>query len=569
MMRDKLCILTTVLLLGAAPVFAEIYSVEAFETSLPRLYNDIVLDRADTVSQLGKHQAWYCFDITQIPDSQRITGATFTVRMHDYAVDAATERTLWYDPYDDWAFSWPHDPDSETARVPTELLAVFKFYSDEWTWITTEIDINQHDWSEDLVDNYVTLMLTGPLNGAYSAGEAGFDGAVLELETELAVSSAGNTTDVLNLGPEEIIRADGQDIEVPGYSVPSLADWNNDNLKDLIVGEGGGFEDGRIRVYLNVGTESEPAFSQYFYVQSDEDDLTCPESGCMGCFPRVVYWDADMRKDLLIGQADGTIKIFLNKGTDEEPSFEAGRFITAGPDNENLDVGARATPTLTDWNNDGMIDLVVGSYDGKIRVYLNDGLSGGIPPGFGLSMPSGNVVLQNGEDLVVPSRRSSPEVLDLDGDGKKDLLTGNTEGQLLFYRNIGSDDNPEFSDYSFIESDGAAIDLYNMPRSRPYICYWTGDGNFGPIDNHPDVLIGSGDGKVRLYRGMWESTPLTGDLDGSGLIDIADLTLLIAQWPRSDCGLCEGADLTGDGNVTREDLHVFLDILLSTLEEQL
>jgi len=43
---------------------------------------------------------------------------------------------------------------------------------------------------------------------------------------------------LLRLGPEELVQAGGADISVLGYSVPSLADWDNDGLNDLIVGEG-------------------------------------------------------------------------------------------------------------------------------------------------------------------------------------------------------------------------------------------------------------------------------------------------------------------------------------------
>jgi hypothetical protein len=570
MMKVKLCILTVVLLLGAAPAFAATYSIEAFETSLPTIGGDpVVQDKADTIGQIGYEQTWYCFDITEIPDSEQIISATFTVRMRDYADNASTQRTLWYDPYDDWAFSWPHDPDDEVVKEATELVAVISFNADGWVWITTDVDINLHDWSKDLADNYVTLMLTGPLNGYYSAGEAGFEGAVLQLET---LSTNGgkdnNTPKVLNLGPEEIIQANGEDIQVPGYSVPSFVDWNNDNLQDLVIGEGSGFGDAKVRVYLNVGTESEPTFADYFYAQSEGSDLTCPASGCMGCFPRVVYWDADMRKDLLVGQADGTVKIFLNNGTDSEPVFDAGQIIKVGLDNGILDVGSRATPTLIDWDNDGQTDLVAGGFDGRIHIYLNCGCSGGIPPSFNFSTSSGSFAPEDGWDLVVPSNRSSPVILDLDGDGKKDLLTGNTEGQLLFYQNIGTDDKPSFSGYSFVKSNGASIDLPGMPRSRPFVCYWTGNGFFGPIDNDLDVLIGSGDGKVRLYRGLPSTKTKKGDLDGNGTIDLADLALLITYWPQFNCGSCGGADLTGDGNVDKDDVHRFIDIFLSGLEQQ-
>ncbi len=571
-MKTKLCILTVVLLLGAAPSLADTYPIEAFEFSLPQIGDyfgeNPVGDRGDTIAQIGNEQTWYCFDITEIPDSQQIISATFTVRMRDYADDAPTQRTLWYDPDDSWAFTWPQDPDYEVVKEVTELVSVIDFNHDGWTWITIDVDINQHDWSKDLVDNYVTLMLTGPLRGHYLFGDAGFDGAVLELETLSANGGKDDNTKVLNFGPEEIILADGLDIQVPGYSVPSFVDWNNDNLQDLVIGQGGVFEEGKVRVYLNIGTEAEPTFSDFFYVQSEGSDLTCPASGCIGSFPRVVYWDADKRKDLLVGQSDGTVKIFLNIGTDIEPVFDSGRTIKVGLGNENLDVGSRATPSLLDWDNDRQIDLVAGAFDGKIHIYLSSGLNGEIPPSFDFSTPSGSFALEDGLDLVVPTNRSSPVIFDLDGDNKKDLLTGNTEGQLLFYKNVGTDDKPEFSGYTLVQSNGAAIDLDGTPRSRPFVCYWTGNGFFGPIDNYPDVLIGSGDGKVRLYRGIPQTKTQQGDLDGNGIIDLADLDVLITYWPQNDCGLCDGADLTGDGNVDKDDMHRFLDIFLLSLEQQ-
>jgi hypothetical protein len=81
-------------------------------------------------------------------------------------------------------------------------------------------------------------------------------------------------------GPEEIIRAGGVDVAVPGFSVPSLADWNGDGLPDCIVGEGGlGTDAGKVRVYLNVGTISEPAFSHYLYIQSGGSDIEIPSGG--------------------------------------------------------------------------------------------------------------------------------------------------------------------------------------------------------------------------------------------------------------------------------------------------
>jgi len=156
---------------------------------------------------------------------------------------------------------------------------------------------------------------------------------------------------------------------------------------------------------------------------------------------------------------------------------------------EDIDIGSRAAPIAVDWNNDGKKDLVAGSSDAKIHIFINQGSDGS--PDF----RSEQFAQEDGADLEVPSVRSSPVVMDLDDDGVKDLLTGNTDGQLLSYRNVASDSAPAFAGYVFVGSDGDSIDLDGLARSRPFVCDWTGDGLL-------DVLIGSGDGLVRLYQGV-------------------------------------------------------------------
>jgi hypothetical protein len=155
----------------------------------------------------------------------------------------------------------------------------------------------------------------------------------------------------------------------------------------------------------------------------------------------------------------------------------------------DIDVGDRATPTVVDWNNDGKKDVVVGDKVGKVRVFVNEGSD--VAPDFRTSQ----FLQNNGVDLVVLGARASPCVADCDDDGRKDLLTGNTSGQLLFYTNTGTDESPSFSGYELVTADSVVIDLTGTPRSRPFACDWTGDGS-------TDVLIGASDGLVRLYQGV-------------------------------------------------------------------
>ncbi len=368
----------------------------------------------------------------------------------------------------------------------------------------------------------------------------------------------------LNFGPEEIIQADGNDIVVPGYSVPSLADWNNDGLQDLVTGEGGAIgtvTPAKVRVYLNRGTEAEPLFKDYFYVQAAGQDLTLTPEGCMGCFPRVVDWDEDGRKDLLVGVSDGTVRIYMNVADNNNPAFDAGTNLKVGPEATlDLDVGKRPTPIVVDWNNDGMLDIVSGAWDGYLHVFYNCGCGGSVPPRFTTTFtPAGQIVQENGRDLLVPSTRSSPVVIDLDGDGRKDLLTGSTDGTILLYKNIGTDSLPVFSGYSLVRSNGQPIDLPSNQRSRPFICHWTGEGHFGPKDGYWDLLVGYGDGKIRLYRG----SPRLGDLDGDGTIDGPDFTVLAQALDKPILGQGAPADLNQDGFVDVLDLRLFADLWLA------
>jgi hypothetical protein len=85
--------------------------------------------------------------------------------------------------------------------------------------------------------------------------------------------------------------------------------------------------------------------------------------------------------------------------------------------------------------------------------------------------------------------------MDLEGDGKKDLLVGNTDGQVLFYKNLGTDTSPLFAGYAMVQSDGKPIDLASNQRSRPFLCHWT-----GAKDGYWDLFVGYGDGKIRPAR---------------------------------------------------------------------
>lgn len=316
------------------------------------------------------------------------------------------------------------------------------------------------------------------------------------------------------------------DIDVENYSVPSQADINGDGLLDLVVGEATTTNLGKVRFYRNIGTNDAPVYGSFVFAQTTAGELTVPRSSCLGIFPRMVDWDLDGDLDLLAGIGDGTVKIFLNVGSVTNPVFDAGTLLTVG--STTLNVGIRATPSLVDWNNDGLRDLLVGEGDGYVNIFINSGTN---------SAPNyleGQLVQAAGVTLDVGTR-SSPDFADLDGDGLKDLLSGDGSGRLCFYRNIGTVSAPAFAARSDVLVNDLPVVLPGQ-RSRPFACDYNRDGRL-------DILVGEEYGKVYLFTSM---SPFV--LGGKRLVEVQNDDGGW-DWPLDDGDPLTGSDSSSLGSV--------------------
>jgi hypothetical protein len=54
------------------------------------------------------------------------------------------------------------------------------------------------------------------------------------------------------------IQSGSGPLTVKYFTAPSVIDWNNDGKKDLLIGQ---FNNGNIWLFLNQGTDAQPAFS--------------------------------------------------------------------------------------------------------------------------------------------------------------------------------------------------------------------------------------------------------------------------------------------------------------------
>jgi hypothetical protein len=182
--------------------------------------------------------------------------------------------------------------------------------------------------------------------------------------------------------------------------------------------------------------------------------------------PFIVDYNLDGKKDLLVGTEGGKIALFTNTGTDSTPVLSAHSFLRA--EGEDIDVGTHAAPFMVDYNNDGKSDLLVGNEKGYLFCYLNQGSSS--RPRF-----TSPVTIQDasGKALAVESD-CTPCVIDWNDNNKKDILLGSGNGRLALYRNEGSDADPIFSSPMPIEVGGVEVEIGS--HATPSVADWDGDG---------------------------------------------------------------------------------------------
>lgn len=273
-----------------------------------------------------------------------------------------------------------------------------------------------------------------------------------------------------------------------GHSSPFVVDYNNDGIKDIIAGGADG------NVYLYLGQVQEGGTVVYV-PQGAVPNINVDARAV----PFVVDYNNDNRKDLLVGSGEGFIYLYLNNGTDDIPEFAPAVTV--------VDAAANSAPSILDYNNDGKKDMVAGSYDGTLRIYINTGTDES--PVF--SAPA--AIKADNADLNVGSN-SKAFFTDWNSDGKKDIVAGSA-GAVNLFLNIGSDESPVF-----VSINGLQQWIREKKRERgnrefvPYLGYNHDLGNLagdsgeasifvaemgGSPSTARDLVVGNGTGNITIY----------------------------------------------------------------------
>jgi hypothetical protein len=276
-------------------------------------------------------------------------------------------------------------------------------------------------------------------------------------------------------------------------SITFVEDWDGDGdaQTDVLVGS-----NNRCYLYRNLGpgVDGLPRLADAVALQAGGKELVLlnPRFDCADI-------DGDGDLDLFAGTQPGPVYLFKNVGTRTKPEFDSGAVVAYG--GKYLVGDAHSGVKVADFDGDGLLDFAAGRFWERTDLSRPDE-----PRDFGgLYKNVGTRTSPRFERTVVGSpyterfqicdavRQNSLRAVHWNRDGKTDLLAGDTDGFVWYFRNETGNLFPLFAAGEKLLADGKSLSVASSGgHARLDVCDWNNDGE-------QDLLVADGAGTLTLF----------------------------------------------------------------------
>ena len=268
-------------------------------------------------------------------------------------------------------------------------------------------------------------------------------------------------------------------------------DIDNDNDMDLVLGD---VSYNNLNLLINGGDNQNALMVSVDSVFPQNHSNTIAAN--MHVYPASYYLDVtnDGIKDLIVttnsqnnSENFESCWLYENAGQTNNPDFN---FVqTNFLQSDMIDLGTSSFPNFYDYNNDNLLDLVIGNYgyhdannDPISSLALFENIGTPTTPEYDLIDRDwqGISTINLNTNLNIPALNLSPTFGDLDGDNDKDMILGDADGKLHYFTNQNGNFTVTAPNYSNID-----IGYYSQPQLVDV-----------DRDGLLDIIIGEQDGSI-------------------------------------------------------------------------